>query len=195
MIDHFGFIAPWYERFIPPPSVDLLKRLLALPAPGALLDVGGGTGRVASQLVGHIESITIVDPSLGMLKQALKRPALTVVQGQVEHLPFATGTFHRILVVDALHHFADARIAMHEMLRVLAPGGRLLIQEPDWRLPRIRLISWAERLLLMQSHPYPPQAIATMAQAQGAGAHWLASGNGIAWVIVHKPSTSPHEAH
>lgn len=184
----FDLFAPWYERLFAPPPLDPLKRLLDLPTTGILLDVGGGTGRVVSQLLGMVGQVIVVDPSRGMLKQATKRHNLQVIQGVAERLPFAAEAFSRILVVDALHHFEDAHAAIHEMVRVLAPGGRLLIQEPDWRLPHIRLVAWGEKLLFMHSHPRPPQMITAMVRASGIQVHWIAR-DGVAWVIARKPPT------
>ena len=131
MIDHFGFLAPFYERVISPPDVDRLQRLLRLPAPGRLLDAGGGTGRVSTQLIPLVDELVLTDSSTGMLAQARQKKELRVSQSHTERLPFADGAFDRVLVVDALHHFANQRQAISEIARVLKTGGRVVIEEPD----------------------------------------------------------------
>ena len=53
--DHFGLLAPLYERFIRIPDAGVLRRLLDVGPEHALLDVGGGTGRVARHFRGGLQ--------------------------------------------------------------------------------------------------------------------------------------------
>ena len=57
MIDHFGFLAPFYDRVIPSPDLARLRGRLRLPTAGRLLDAGGGTGRVSSHLRHLVDEI------------------------------------------------------------------------------------------------------------------------------------------
>ena len=70
MLDHFGLLAPFYERFIPPPDPDRWVKLLDLPVAGSLLDAGGGTGRVSGQLRPYVQHLVIADESAKMLAEA-----------------------------------------------------------------------------------------------------------------------------
>src|SRR5262245_32411470 len=97
-----------------------------------LLDVATGTGLVAQAAAGILrESGAVVglDPSIGMLRQAQKTLAIPLVQGRVEELPFATGRFDFLSMGYALRHMADLGVAFRQCLRVLKPGGRILILE------------------------------------------------------------------
>jgi len=102
--DHFGFIAPLYNRRNIYNSLEMMLEVGDFPANGRLLDVGGGTGRVASALGGHARQIIVADPSFGMLKFATSRPSLQVVAALSERLPFSEDFFERVIMVDALHH-------------------------------------------------------------------------------------------
>ncbi len=151
--DHFRFVAPIYDRFFNPRLVDQrhIRAALDLPAAGWLLDAGGGTGRVSQLLRDQVGGVVVVDGSPGMLRQARRKAGLCVAHALVEQLPFADGLFARILVVDAFHHFHDHERAARELWRVLRPGGRLLIEEPNIERWPVKLVALGEKLLLMRS--------------------------------------------
>jgi demethylmenaquinone methyltransferase/2-methoxy-6-polyprenyl-1,4-benzoquinol methylase len=161
-LDHFGILAPIYELFIKPRSPDFLSGLLALPAEGALLDAGGGTGRVAQFMAGQAQPVVVADLSFRMLKKTKGKNGLRAVCAPSEHTPFADGAFERIIIVDALHHVIHQRETIHELWRLLAPGGRMVIEEPDIRSWRMKLIALGEKLMLMRSHFLSPDQISKM---------------------------------
>lgn len=171
MIDHFSFFAPIYERVIPPPEINQLQELLLLPARGRLLDAGGGTGRVSSGLSHLVDELVLSDSSRGMLAQAQAKADLHIVQSHSERLPFKGASFDRILVVDALHHFRDQRLAIANLIRVLKAGGRIVIEEPNIDFFRVKLIALAEKLMLMQSHFLTPVQIREELHRLGLSAH------------------------
>ncbi len=186
MIDHFGFLAPFYEKIIPPPDVSRLRDLLLLPVSGRLLDAGGGTGRVSTQLHSSIDQLILVDSSFGMLSQARLKNNIRLSQSHTERLPFADERFEKILVVDALHHFADQRVALSDLVRVLSPGGRIVIEEPDLNYFRIKLLAVAEKLALMRSRFYYPQEIGEILSGLGLSVQIERDDQLSAWVIGDK---------
>ena len=97
-----------------------------------LLDVATGTGlvaRAAAHVVQSHQAVVGVDPSAGMLREARRAFAGPLAQGRIEGLPFRDGLFDFVTIGYALRHAADLEIAFSECLRVLTPGGRLVILE------------------------------------------------------------------
>ncbi len=185
--DHFDILAPHYDRVIRFERVVKMLDVLALPAPGRLLDAGGGTGRVAEHLRPHVDEIVVADISRGMLAQA-RAKSLAAACAESERLPFADGAFERVLMVDALHHVIHQAQTVAELFRVLRPGGRLVIEEPDLRTFAVKLIAVAEKLALMRSHFLTPPQIAALLPTGAQVSIETQDYN--AWVIVTKPLSS-----
>lgn len=181
--DHFDVIAPIYNRVGAYSALDTMLELGAFPTSGRLLDAGGGTGRVANALRHQAAQIVVADVSLGMLRFAASKPGLQTAAAYCEHLPFPDDSFERIIMVDALHHVLHQADTARELFRLLAPGGRIIIEEPDIRAFGVKLIALAEKILLMRSHFLAPAQIASLfplAQAK------IKAKESSAWVVVIK---------
>ncbi|MBM4427650.1 MAG: class I SAM-dependent methyltransferase [Chloroflexi bacterium] len=179
--DHFALIAPIYAR-VSYSKKDVMREAAQLPVQGKLLDVGGGTGRVASAIRDMVDEITLADESFGMLANS-PRDSFRSVCGGSESLPFADESFERVIMVDALHHVADHAHTAREMFRVLKPGGVLVIEEPDIRTFAVKLIAIAEKLLLMRSHFLAPEKIVELFSD---GEKTIRTEDSTAWVIIRK---------
>lgn len=186
MLHHFDIIAPFYDRVIHKLDLKRLIKLLKLPARGLMLDAGGGTGRVSSRLRTMIDELVICDLSLPMLKQAKLKGRLWTAQSHIEQLPFSDESFERIVVVDALHHFCNQRQSIHELLRVLKTGGRLVIEEPDIDKFIIKWVALAEKLFLMRSHFFSSDEIVAIINEQGLNAYVDKNDRFLFWVVVEK---------
>ncbi len=85
-----------------------------------------------------------------MLRKARKkRPELNIVRTSADVLPFPDDTFDRIVSSDAFHHFPDQERCLDEMRRVLAPDGRVIIQEFNMSTALGKLIRFGERYVLL----------------------------------------------
>lgn len=183
--DHFDFIAPIFSR-VGYASFEALREHAGLPVPGRVLDAGGGTGRVAAMLRELAGGVVIADPSLGMLRQA-DRERLGLACANSEGLPFPAESFTRIIMVDALHHVIDQAETARELYRVLMPGGRIIIEEPDIRSFGVKLVALAEKLLLMRSHFLAPDEITGLFSFDGARVA-ISARDGNAWIVIDKPA-------
>ena len=125
-----------------------------------VLDVAVGTGLVAAQaciLSGDASRVTGVDPSPGMMAASKLPPALKLVEGRAEHLPFPDKHFDFLSMGYALRHVSDLGVAFAEFARVLKPGGRLCILEIT--PPQNRLGSWLLKAYLRGVIPLLTRAV------------------------------------
>jgi demethylmenaquinone methyltransferase/2-methoxy-6-polyprenyl-1,4-benzoquinol methylase len=130
-------------------------RRAGLTAGNRVLDVAIGTGlvaRAALDILGDGARVTGVDLSMGMLGEARKSLPITLVQGVAERLPLTDGCADFVTMGYALRHVTDLESAFREYLRVLKPGGSLLILE----LTRPAADSAAYRLARFYLHTLVP---------------------------------------
>lgn len=96
-------------------------------------DIGCGTGlvsQIARDIVGPEGWVVSIDPSAGMLGEAMARGRVAwPLRGKAEHLPLGDGSVDFLCMAFALRHVVDLDVAFREYLRVLKPGGRLLLLE------------------------------------------------------------------
>jgi ubiquinone/menaquinone biosynthesis C-methylase UbiE len=183
--DHFGVIAPLYDRAIRLREPEQLIRVAGLPVDGSLLDAGGGTGRVSHALRGMAYPLVVADVSFGMLLQAKEKGHLAAVGSHTEKLPFPDNTFDRVIMVDAMHHVINHKATADELWRVVLPGGRIVIEEPDIRTIVVKVVAVAEKLALMRSHFISPPRIQALFPYKQASIRIERQGYN-AWVIIDK---------
>ncbi|WP_349292255.1 class I SAM-dependent methyltransferase [Halobacterium zhouii] len=159
-----------------------------------VLDVGGGTGRAARALRRTpIERAPVVlDASAGMLAEA-RDHGLPVVRADAATLPVADASVDAVVIVDALHHFPDARAAVAEATRVLRPGGVLVVREFDPGTLRGRLLVAAEHVVGFEPTFLGADELATLLARSGLDSRVLESG--FAYTVVGvKPRSNPSSA-
>lgn len=117
----------------------------------SVLDIAGGTGDLAgrfSQIVGAQGQVLLADINESMLHVGRDKLLDTGHQGNIDfvqadaqYLPFPDNSFDCITIAFGLRNVTDKDLALRSMLRVLKPGGRLLVLE--FSKPRNDLLSKA----------------------------------------------------
>src|SRR3954449_10364656 len=104
---------------------------LARVGPGTrALDVASGTGDLAIELAARGGDVVGSDFSPGMLARArTKAPGLTWEQADAMALPYGDDTFDAATVGFGARNFGDLPQGLREMVRVVKPGGRVVILE------------------------------------------------------------------
>ena len=148
--EYAEFYAHWYRPLVEaylPPSARAIPRLVgvacygdaigrlirpSITPGGALLDVGGSTGAVATELgkVVQAETVMVIDPNPTELAEAAALGCRTRL-GTCENQAPSAEQYHGILCARTIDHVRDPMTALRWMRSVLAPGGWLWIDMVD----------------------------------------------------------------
>jgi SAM-dependent methyltransferase len=101
-------------------------RVLPIHARGRLLDLGCGTVPFYGAYRPYVSEIVCVDWGNSLHEQR----HVDVVHDLTKPLPFPDSSFDTIILSDVLEHLPEPEAAWHEMGRVLAPGGKLILSVP-----------------------------------------------------------------
>jgi demethylmenaquinone methyltransferase/2-methoxy-6-polyprenyl-1,4-benzoquinol methylase len=130
------------------------RQCLQLQPGDRVLDLAAGTGVSTVELARGGARPIACDFSIGMLRAgraiAKRRRAVPFVAGDAVALPFRDGCFDAAVISFGLRNVADVPAALRELLRVVRPGGRLVICEfssPTWRPFRLVYLNYLMRAL------------------------------------------------
>jgi ubiquinone/menaquinone biosynthesis C-methylase UbiE len=139
-----GFVR--YMKMLPkmwrsPVSRDVVRDIS--PRPGErVVDVGAGMGPATVSAAKTGASVLAVDPTRYMCRiLAVRRlgqrarTAVRVADGSAESIPADDHSVDAVWTVNTMHHWMDLDAAIHELARVLRPGGRLLLVDEDFDAP------------------------------------------------------------
>ncbi len=110
-----------------------LKRL-EVDSTSTVLDLGCGTGADLEMFARHVGFAVGLDRSMSMAQATRGRPIdgePAVVTGDAHELPFAADRFDACWCRAVLLHTADPQLIVAEIARVVRPGGRVVLSEPD----------------------------------------------------------------
>jgi ubiquinone/menaquinone biosynthesis C-methylase UbiE len=170
ILDQFSRQATPFSSAATITDADALRMIVeaAHPEPDdTLLDVACGPGIVVCAFAPYVREAIGIDLTPAMLDRARElaaaKRAFNVVwhQGDVYALPYSAGSFAIVVTRFSFHHLLDPQAVLREMVRVCAPGGRIVVvdvhasEEPAKaaefnRLERLRDPSHARSLSLSE---------------------------------------------
>ena len=174
----FDNIAPDYDRLnhIMSLGVDRcwrhrsLRRIVDTAGPLEVLDLACGTGdfslAIARRMVrrgvaGHVAGVDLSAGMLAVMDRKIAAAGLServsATLGDGEALPFPDATFDRVTIAFGIRNFEHRETGLREMLRVLRPGGRLVVLELS--VPSFAPVRWLYKLYFLHVLPWIGGAI------------------------------------
>ena len=124
-----------YDVFAPEASARLISefvRLSALPAHSRVADLGCGSGTFTYLLHRSGYDCVGLDISGKLIEVGRRKHSdLELLQGDIEHLPFADASFDGVLLSGVVHHFPDPSRCAAEVARILRKKGRFMAFDPN----------------------------------------------------------------
>jgi demethylmenaquinone methyltransferase/2-methoxy-6-polyprenyl-1,4-benzoquinol methylase len=120
---------------------NVFVRYIRLPPGSHLADVAVGTAEIAIRACRSYPGIRVtgVDFSPDMLRVARRKirerhlgDRITLVQGDMRRIPLPSGKFDAVTISFGIRNVVERDAVLRECLRILVPGGRLLIMEPGF---------------------------------------------------------------
>ena len=166
----FDGIAPDYDRLNHLMSLGVdrswrrraLREIVDAGRAQSILDIACGTGDFSLAIAGRMHPgsrIVGLDLSEGMLAVMRDKVAkaglqdkISCEQGDSEAMRFADGSFDVVTIAFGIRNFAHREAALREILRVLKPGGRLVILELS--VPENRILRWGYNLYFKHFVPW-----------------------------------------
>src|SRR5262245_58892943 len=148
----------FYRHQVVPLLTDLSmrnKRLAAYrdrvvpAATGRVLEIGIGSGLNLRRYSPNVQQVIGLEPSPKLLGMARDTERLSfpvdLIEGSAEEIPLESASVDTVVTTWTLCTIPDASRALHELRRVLKPGGRLLFVEHG-RAPDPNVVWWQDRL-------------------------------------------------
>jgi len=169
----YARLAPAYDRIwrrYLRTTISQTLHCLDLRGDERVLDVGCGTGLLLEQLAARSRGLELhgIDATPEMLRRAERRlgERAQLRLGTAERLPYADSEFDVVTSTSMLHLLADRHdAALAEWVRVLGPGGRLVIT--DWRAEHLGTRAHVFALRILGRRHYRPLASYELAGLMG----------------------------
>jgi ubiquinone/menaquinone biosynthesis C-methylase UbiE len=108
----------------------------ALPLAGAVLEIGTGKGRFLVELARHAAALTTVDIAAEEQQSARLNARYAGVEKKIRfvlrdaaRLPWRAARFDAAITMNAMHHITHFEQVLEEMLRVVKPGGKIVLAD------------------------------------------------------------------
>lgn len=188
---HFDWLAPAYDWIALDRDLDAVVDGLGFDEPAALLDLGGGNGKLLEDLeergVVDVASSLLVDYSLPMLKQAKNHTRANRVRGDAHDLPLRSALFDGVFMGDTLHHMEDPVAVLTEVNRLLRPGGRVVIEEFDPSTVFGKCLEWGENLMGMGSRFRTPETLREEVEKAGLEFERTIGPGSVYFLVARRP--------
>ncbi len=141
-------IQDWFAGRLDKIVGELLMPAISPTKDDRILDIGGGTGRLARVLAEKCGEVWVLEPEKSRLRYGReKRKNVKFMEGTAELMPFENEYFNKAIAIVSLHHFREPDKALSETRRVLKQNGLLAILEIDPGTIQGKVVNFFENTL------------------------------------------------
>lgn len=124
-----------------------IKDILDLQGNEIILDIGGGTGRLAEHISKDCQKVYVLDESKGMLSKVKENKKVQAILANALKTPFEDASVDVVILSDVFHHIKNQTKLIKEANRVLKKNGKLIILDFEKNHIRIKFLRAFEHLL------------------------------------------------
>ncbi len=146
----FDKVFKHYDKFIELfnlNKMDEIKDVLELQGDEVVLDIGGGTGRLADHLSKDCQIVYVLDESKGMLSKVKANKKVLPVLGNALDTTFDSNSVDMVIMSDVLHHIKNQKKLIEEIYRILKKDGKLVILDFEKKHIKIKILRLFEYIL------------------------------------------------
>lgn len=149
-LKEFDRVHKYYDSFIKLfnlNKMDEIRDVLELQGNEVVIDIGGGTGRLAEYLSQSCRVVYVLDESKGMLSKVRANSRVVTTLGNALDAPFDSNWADVVVISDVLHHIENQSALIEEITRVLKKDGKLLILDFEKKHIKTKILRAFEYIL------------------------------------------------
>lgn len=149
----FDKVYKYYDRFMNMFKLfklDEVKAAADLNKNDVVVDIGGGTGRLAEYICNCCNAVYILDESEKMLSKAGNIENVIKVKGNALAAPFENDSIDTVILCDVFHHIKEQRLLLIEISRILKKGGKIVLLDFHKKHIKTRLLIGFEFILFQK---------------------------------------------
>jgi ubiquinone/menaquinone biosynthesis C-methylase UbiE len=129
-INDFDRVYKHYDKFMTTFNLykhEEIKAAANIDGHEVVVDIGGGTGRLAQYICGSCNTVYVLDESEKMLSMVDQRENLVCIRGNALKTPFEDNSIDTLILSDVFHHIKEQEELIVEINRILKYGGKIVM--------------------------------------------------------------------
>jgi demethylmenaquinone methyltransferase/2-methoxy-6-polyprenyl-1,4-benzoquinol methylase len=112
-----------------------------------VVDIGGGTGRLAQYICNSCKTVYVLDESEKMLSKVIQEKNLITIKGNALKAPFQSNSIDTVILSDVFHHIKEQEQLIEEIFRILKAEGKVVMMDFHKKHIKTRILRAFEFIL------------------------------------------------
>lgn len=142
-VKDFDKVYKYYDKFMAMfklYKLDEIKAAANLEEYEIIVDVGGGTGRLAESICNSCKTVYVIDESEKMLSKVKQSLKLISIKGNALNSPFDNKSIDTVILSDVFHHIKEQEKLIIEINRILKDDGKVVMLDFHRKHIKTRLL-------------------------------------------------------